>query len=84
VEILKVFENMIIADIYSARENPIKGITSENLARAVGCEYIQGGLEEIAEVVKSRAKRGDNIITIGAGDVNKICEMLLNQVFTNS
>jgi len=71
-------KNLIIADIYSARENPIKGITSEELAKACGAEYIDGTLEEIAEVLRGRAKAGDNIITVGAGDVNKICEILLS------
>ena len=74
---LKKPKNLIIADIYSARENPIKGITSEELARACGAEYIDGTLEEIAEALKTRAKTSDNIITIGAGDVNKICDMFL-------
>jgi len=80
VEVLKIPKNIIIADIYSARENPIKDITSENLAKAVGCEYIEGGLEEIGKTVKTRLKKGDNIICVGAGDVNKICEMLLADV----
>jgi len=71
-------KNLIIADIYSARENPIKGITSENLARECGAQYIDGTLEDIAKILKSRAKTGDNIITVGAGDVNKICDYLLN------
>lgn len=78
IDVLSIPENLIIADIYAARENPIKGITSENLAKNCGAMYIDGGLNAITEYLRNNAENGDIIVTIGAGDVNKIITELLN------
>jgi UDP-N-acetylmuramate--alanine ligase len=76
VDVLSRPENMIIADIYAARENPIKNVNAKNLAKDCGADYV-GSLSEIAAHLSKKAKNGDLIVTIGAGDVNKIISELL-------
>lgn len=76
IEVLYGRENVIIADIYAARENPIKDITSQNLARDCGATYIDGDLGDIADFLAENAKSGDIIVTLGAGDVHKIIGFL--------
>jgi UDP-N-acetylmuramate--alanine ligase len=76
IEVLSNRKNMIIADIYAARENPIKDINSQNLARDCGAQYIEGGLDGIADFLRENTHEGDVVITFGAGDVYKILTKL--------
>ena len=63
-------DEVIFADIYSAREDDIYGINSKMLADATpGAKYL-GGFEEIAEYLRSTAREGDIILIMGAGDIN--------------
>lgn len=72
-------ENLVIADIYAAREKDTGLIHSKDLAAAIkGAEYISG-FENIAEYFNQNAKEGDIILTMGAGDIFKVGELLLNK-----
>jgi UDP-N-acetylmuramate--alanine ligase len=81
-ESLKIADKIIVLDIYgSAREN--KGnVHSKDLVKLLGDKghYIST-LEECAEYLKSILKEGDLAITMGAGDVWKVGEKLLNKNF---
>ena len=75
------FDNIIITDIYAAREKNIYGISSKDLAdklKAIGkpVTYLSD-FEEIANVVKSKVRENDVIITLGAGTVTQIGPMIL-------
>jgi UDP-N-acetylmuramate--alanine ligase len=73
---------LVLLDIYSAGEKPIEGISSRVL-----CEKVKkrGGLqvtcpanrEEALRLVLSSLKRGDVLLTLGAGDVWKVGEKIL-------
>ena len=68
-----------ILDIYAASEEPIEGITGENLAAEVrGCRasYAASVPDAVAAVVKV-ARPGDVILTQGAGSVSGIAPVLL-------
>lgn len=74
-DIVKSFdgcEEVIFADIYSAREADIYGVNSKMLADAApGGKYL-GGFDEISAYLRSIAKEGDIILIMGAGDINRL------------
>jgi len=70
-------DTVIFADIYSAREVNTFGVSSEDLAKAVGERALYlPTFESIADYLRENAKAGDVILTMGAGDVYKIGQML--------
>lgn len=74
-------DHVILADIFAARETDTLGISSEQLADAVkehGCDAIYlPSFEAIEDFVLEHCKKGDLLITMGAGDVVNIGEKLL-------
>ena len=67
---------VIFADIYAAREINTIGISSKDLADKIkGAVYI-ADFDEIAEHIKNNVKSGDIVIIMGAGDINKVCDLL--------
>lgn len=82
-DFLKCFKSadrLILTDIYAASEKAIEGVTTKKLCSEMrrngnkNVEYIKKGA--IAERVKSIAKKGDIILVLGAGDVNKVAAEL--------
>lgn len=72
----------IITDIYSAREKDYGDIHSKTLCKSINMTgnesiYIET-FEEIVEFLKENLQDGDMVVTMGAGDVYKIGEMLIN------
>jgi len=75
-------DNIIIADIYAAREKNTVGIYPQDLVekikkRGKNAMYL-GGFEQIEKYIIENAVDGDLLITMGAGDVYLIGEALLN------
>ena len=69
----------ICTDVYPAREKPIEGITGEliaNAAKNFGHKnvYYEPDKTKIPELLKSIYKKGDIVITLGAGDIWKLGE----------
>lgn len=80
---LSLADRIILADIYAAREQNTIGITSLDLKREIDalgipCTYEPDFLR-IEELVLSMAEEGDLVITMGAGDIVKVGENLLNK-----
>lgn len=80
---LSVCPNIILTDIYAAREkNPgdISALDIVNRIHNLGKEalYIPD-FNDIATYLNEHAQSGDVIITMGAGNVNQIASLLLNQ-----
>ncbi|MBQ6999372.1 MAG: UDP-N-acetylmuramate--L-alanine ligase [Clostridia bacterium] len=72
-------QNLIIADIYAAREKDTGLVHARDLAGAIdGAAYISG-FENIAEYFMKNAKEGDIILTMGAGDIFKVGELILQK-----
>jgi len=77
---LAQFDELLLLDIYPARELPVKGITSEWLLSLINCDCKELTSKEnlISKIKNSKA---DVIVTIGAGDIGveviKIKEALL-------
>ncbi|MBR2778705.1 MAG: UDP-N-acetylmuramate--L-alanine ligase [Firmicutes bacterium] len=87
-EFVKAFDNtdvLIMAEIYAAREKNIYKISSRELINEIKKQnpareaYYFNSLEEIAAFVGNNAQPGDMVITMGAGDIFKVAEMLMNQ-----
>ena len=64
-------KKVILTPIYAAREEPIEGITSENLAKK-----IKGGVyaSDYSEAKKLTEGFGGIILILGAGDIVKLFE----------
>ncbi|HKV05885.1 MAG TPA: UDP-N-acetylmuramate--L-alanine ligase [Candidatus Acidoferrales bacterium] len=72
---------LVITDIYAAGEAPMDNITGERLAEAISSaghknvvhsSTLQGGIEFMLR----EARRGDAVLTIGAGSVGRVTEEL--------
>ena len=69
--------NIIITDIYAAREPDTGLVSAQQLANSIPNAVYKKTFEEAAEFIRAQAKRGDIVITMGAGDVYKVGDMLL-------
>ncbi|MBU3190880.1 UDP-N-acetylmuramate--L-alanine ligase [Clostridium bowmanii] len=74
-------DNLILADIYAAREKDTGVINSDMLGdrireKNVNCINLHN-FAEIVQYLKNNLKEGDLLLTMGAGDVFKIGEMYL-------
>ena len=68
----------ILAEIYAAREKDDNTISSGILAEAVpGARYLPT-FGEIADEIAAIAREGDIVLTVGAGDIYKVGEALVN------
>ena len=65
-----------LAAIYAAREKNDIGITSDALADAVPGAKCCPEFSELAAEISAIARDGDIILTVGAGDIYKVGEML--------
>jgi len=79
-EITRAFnhaDQVFLTDIYAAGETPIPGITSEALVAAIQehghhhVEYVPDRAQLIERLARE-ARPGDVVISLGAGDINKI------------
>lgn len=68
--------NMIFAEIYAARETDTLGVSAETLAEDTGVRSF-GSFEEIAGYLAENVRSGDLVLTMGAGDVYKVGNMLI-------
>lgn len=77
------FDNIIITDIYAAREDNIYNISSEDLVKEIEklgrkAIYIPR-FDDIVTYIKERAMPNDIVLTLGAGTVTNIGPMILQQ-----
>jgi UDP-N-acetylmuramate--alanine ligase len=72
---LELADYIVITDIYPARENPIPGVTSENLAKAIGPRAVYAKDSEIIEIVDLYTH--GTIIVMGAGDLADVKDRLI-------
>jgi len=70
-------DEVIFAEIYAAREKNTFGISSKDLADKIDGALFIDSFEKIAEYVKKNAKEGDLVVSMGAGDVFKVHQLLL-------
>ena len=74
---LRKADVVVLAEIYAAREHNTIGISSKDLAAKVSDSMYCATLPQVSAVLKSIAKPGDVIITVGAGDIYRAGEAML-------
>jgi UDP-N-acetylmuramate--alanine ligase len=63
-------DNLILLPIYPAREEPIPGITSEEMAKTIGSHtYVLTPEDAVAKILELQE---GVVLTIGAGDIDRI------------
>lgn len=70
-------DRVIFAEIYAAREVNTFGISSKDLADKIDGALYFDSFEKIADYVKQNAAAGDLVVSMGAGDVFKVHQLLL-------
>lgn len=80
VEQLNRPDIVYLTEIYAAREKNTTGISSADLAKAIPDAQFMHTFEEVENCLRNEAKAGDIIITVGAGDVYKMGEALIEKL----
>ncbi len=74
---------LVVTDIYSAGERPVPGVSGRLVADAVREQdprlrvVYAGGWEELRQAVGSELRSGDLCLTLGAGDLTRLPDELL-------
>ena len=76
------FDNIIVTDIYAARELNTYNISSKDLVDKIhtlgkSAIYISS-FDDIAKFVRERACPNDIILTVGAGTITELGKKILN------
>jgi UDP-N-acetylmuramate--alanine ligase len=81
---LAAADAVAVTDVYPAREQPVAGISGKLVVDALA-EKRPGmplawtpGFEDGARFLAARARVGDRVLTIGAGDVDRAAQLLLD------
>ena len=78
---MKDFDYIIITDIYAAREINTYGIKEEDIIREIkkyGKEAFHiSSYDDIKLYLSQYVEKGDLILTLGAGNVTKLADMLV-------
>jgi UDP-N-acetylmuramate--alanine ligase len=75
---------LILLDIYSANEKPISRISSRSLADAIRQRstldpVVVNNTKDIFEVLPNVVESGDILLTLGAGDIHTLPELLTSK-----
>ena len=79
------FDNIIITDIYAARETNTVGVSPQDLVNQINLNRIgkpaiyMSDFEDIAKYIRDRVMPSDIVLTIGAGTVTNIGPMIVNK-----
>jgi UDP-N-acetylmuramate--alanine ligase len=81
---LALADEVVVTEIYAAREQPVERVTAKLVVDAVSetrpgmpLAY-QPGIEASARYLESRIRAGDMVLTVGAGDVRRVGDLLLD------
>ncbi|MGB4440142.1 MAG: UDP-N-acetylmuramate--L-alanine ligase [Sedimentibacter sp.] len=80
---LALSDEAILLDIYAAREIDTGEIHSKDIISKMKDydkdAYYAENFQAAADIIRSLAKRGDIIITMGAGNVNEVAELIIEK-----
>jgi UDP-N-acetylmuramate--alanine ligase len=78
---LALADEVVVMEVYAAREDPVAGVSGRIVAAAVPLPPEQVVFEPsfgaVAGHLAARARRGDVILTLGAGDVTQLAPEIL-------
>ncbi|UOY02907.1 UDP-N-acetylmuramate--L-alanine ligase [Blastococcus sp. PRF04-17] len=73
---LALADEVVVMDVYGAREDPVPGVTGALVAEAVPLPaarvHFEPSWSATAPVLAARARAGDLVLTMGAGDVSMV------------
>ena len=79
-EALAAADDVTVTDIYPAREQPVPGVTGKLVVDALSDRGVLAGwtptVEEGAARLERRAREGDALLVLGAGDVDRAVGLL--------
>jgi UDP-N-acetylmuramate--alanine ligase len=77
---LATADDVTVTDIYPAREQPIAGVTGKLVVDALSDRGVLAGwtprVEDGVERLRRRARDGDVLLVIGAGDIDRAVDLL--------
>lgn len=76
---LSIADEVILADIYAAREKNTIGITSAAIGDLMQNAECISGFDAIVSSLESNVHEGDFVLTMGAGDIYKVAERLCDK-----
>jgi UDP-N-acetylmuramate--alanine ligase len=76
---------VLVMDIYRAGEQPIEGLNSETLVRELRDRGHRGAVHaptagDVLEVIRQRSRKGDVVLTLGAGDVTVLSHRIVEEL----
>ena len=83
VNVLMMADCLILLDIYSASEKPIKDINSKRIVESIikkghkDVTHLKDG-DDIIDFIKLKKDSYDILVTQGAGNISKVCESIKN------
>ncbi len=77
-EVLAIPDKLYLAKVYAAREQDVFGVSSADLAARIPGAVCCEDFEELCSLLRSELREGDMLLTVGAGDIYKVGEMLLS------
>ncbi|HEY7597948.1 MAG TPA: UDP-N-acetylmuramate--L-alanine ligase [Actinophytocola sp.] len=81
---LALADEVVVLDVYGAREQPEPGVTGALIAGAVplaeGHVHYEPSFEEVPPLVASLVRPGDLVLTMGAGDVTMLGPELIAEL----
>ena len=87
-EFLRAFNDcalVLVMDIYRAGEQPIEGLDSAGLVRELRHRGHRGAIHaptagDVLDVVRDRTRKGDVVLTLGAGDVTHLSHRIVEEL----
>ena len=85
IKVLLEVDSLILLDIYSASEQPIKGINSEAIAKAITKQGHNDVIHladhnKINQILNSKSDHIEVLVTQGAGSISMVCESIIKNV----
>ncbi|MGW0523383.1 UDP-N-acetylmuramate--L-alanine ligase [Crossiella sp. NPDC003009] len=81
---LALADEVVVLDVYGAREEPEPGVTGELVAESVplpqGRVHYESSISHAPKLVASLVRAGDLVITMGAGDVTMLGPEILGEL----
>jgi UDP-N-acetylmuramate--alanine ligase len=82
---LAAADEVVLTDIYAAGEDPIPGVTVEGVAEAIRAAgrcpvHVVKSLQGLPAAVASLVRRGDLVITLGAGSIGTVGDRILDEL----
>ena len=77
-EALSLADEVVVADVYGAREDPQPGVTGKLISDSVTAPAVfVPSISDIPSAVVDRVRSGDIVLTIGAGDITMQAPQIL-------